>query len=36
MAEFLQLMENWDGQVLLGTTPVNEAAVARVAGALQA
>ena len=30
MAEFLQLMENWDGQVPLGSTPVNEAAVARV------
>jgi hypothetical protein len=30
MAEFLSLMENWDGQVPLGNTPVNEAAVARV------
>ena len=30
MADFLALMENWDGQASLSGTPVNEAAVARV------
>lgn len=29
MAEFLKLMDNWDGQVPLGSQPVNEAAVAK-------